>query len=169
MDADGNVLSTMEEHIIPGFLPTVDLTEKEKYIYGSSRLGAYKPGTDMYNPIYSPTLNYLDEYFGKKDYELTNHLGNVISTVSDRKRPIDGFYTYVGNGAGNYVFTGTAFGNVGPGLGNYNFVSNSSPTIIDYYMPDISSPMPVVLIPIRSVDSVEPHMGSVRARIYWRH
>jgi RHS repeat-associated protein len=139
MDADGNVLSTMEEHIIPGFLPTVDLTEKEKYIYGSSRLGAYKPGTDMYNPIYSPTLNYLDEYFGKKDYELTNHLGNVISTVSDRKRPIDGFYTYVGNGAGNYVFTGTAFGNVGPGLGNYNFVSNTSPTITDYYMPDISS------------------------------
>ncbi len=80
-----------------------DITWQEQHIYGSSRLGMYQSGQLLvkYKYKYSDTLQiYLDSVkfdrntaramrrMSQKQYELTNHLGNVLSTVLDRKTPI---------------------------------------------------------------------------------
>jgi len=69
---------------------TVRLDEFE--IYGIKRIGSLdtvmrikKPATGV-GSIDSLTTNYLE---GQKQYELDNHLGNVLATVSDKKIPID--------------------------------------------------------------------------------
>ncbi len=69
---------------------TVRLTEWD--IYGSSRIGSLDTLLRMQKPsvgvgtIDSLTINYLE---GQKQYELDNHLGNVLVTVSDKKIPVD--------------------------------------------------------------------------------
>ena len=58
-DAQGNVMATYEKN-------SSGIALEEHYLYGSSRLGLRKPS-------------------GEKNYELTNHLGNVLAVVSDTK------------------------------------------------------------------------------------
>jgi RHS repeat-associated protein len=54
---------------------------KELPIYGSSRLGVYRvQGGSLENDRNKLTL-------GRREYELGNHLGNVLATVSDVKLP----------------------------------------------------------------------------------
>ncbi|WP_290711374.1 RHS repeat-associated core domain-containing protein [Flavihumibacter sp. CACIAM 22H1] len=63
----------------------------EQHLYGSIRLGIFKPayeipaaeplGTDEYSDVNDPAANGI---FGKKFFELSNHLGNVMVSVSDR-------------------------------------------------------------------------------------
>ncbi|GAA4843336.1 RHS repeat-associated core domain-containing protein [Algivirga pacifica] len=62
-DASGNVMAIYQDD---------DL--KELPLYGSSRLGIYRPDS---------TTNVLK--VGEKYYELSNHLGNVLATVTDKK------------------------------------------------------------------------------------
>ena len=80
-DAQGNVLAIYEQTEVSGRLRDIALTEQP--IYGSARLGLRKPAA-------SPT-SVATEYFtrtvGQKQYELTDHLGNVRALVSDIKRP----------------------------------------------------------------------------------
>lgn len=70
-DAQGNVLGV--------YSPDKDLKPlKEHHIYGSSRLGIQEynnviPDTDYYRLV------------GDKRYELSNHLGNVLNVITDRK------------------------------------------------------------------------------------
>jgi len=75
-DAGGNVMSIYEKEDT--------LKQKEIDLYGSSRLGVYNVDVDVQNCSPAP-----QEIFtftrGKKLFELTNHLGNVLATVSDRK------------------------------------------------------------------------------------
>jgi len=73
-DAQGNVLGVYD--FIKQAAPIYDL--REHHIYGSSRLGlqAY----DAYN---APSN--FERIVGDKRYELTNHLGNVLSVIDDRK------------------------------------------------------------------------------------
>jgi len=52
-------------------------------IYGSNRLGSL---TQIIKPISYIKLDTASLYRGEKQYELTNHLGNVLVTISDRKR-----------------------------------------------------------------------------------
>lgn len=60
-DASGNVMATYSGQIL-----------KEQPIYGSSRLGQYKGG------------NYTaQQTLGNRNFELSNHLGNVLSTITD--------------------------------------------------------------------------------------
>ncbi|MEA3497200.1 MAG: hypothetical protein U9R42_14325, partial [Bacteroidota bacterium] len=86
---------------------------KEHHIYGSSRLGIHKsdsmfcefPLEHYYNAFYdswepvhyvavcnpycgSSSFTEHSRQRGKRFYELNNHLGNVLSTVTDRKLPI---------------------------------------------------------------------------------
>ena len=57
--------------------------------------GSYNAASNSYNisstfaPTYGASVNYYLTSFtyGKKQYEITNHLGNVLSTVSDYKLP----------------------------------------------------------------------------------
>ena len=90
-DAQGNVMS-----IYTAGDPTVnsgDLTQTEVDMYGSSRLGLTKCNIDLQTFVAPtqtsfPLLGWgtgLIFTRGNKLFELTNHLGNVLATVSDKK------------------------------------------------------------------------------------
>jgi RHS repeat-associated protein len=95
-----------------------DITWQEQHIYGSSRLGMYQSGQLLvkYKYKYSDTLQiYLDSVkfnrdtnramrkLSHKQYELSNHLGNVLSTVLDRKTPITSSGGSGGSGGGTII------------------------------------------------------------------
>ncbi len=93
-DAQGNVLAVYSQSKAdPVFW-------KEQHLYGSSRLGMWNPDTTIAaNP---PTVNgspiYDSLMIGSRSYELTNHLGNLLSVISDKKIGIENsgvvdFYT----------------------------------------------------------------------------
>ena len=81
-DAQGNTLAVYKQE-------EDKITWQEQYLYGSSRLGSFSPEVvwdpdNMIDPgddPYYESGNNLS--VGLKAYELTNHLGNVLATVSD--------------------------------------------------------------------------------------
>jgi len=54
---------------------------KEQQLYGSSRLGMWKPEINLNTTTGSSVANIS----GKKDYELSNHLGNVLAVITDNR------------------------------------------------------------------------------------
>jgi RHS repeat-associated protein len=109
-DASGNVMATYARSgaSIGGPSTYQDkLLLQEHHLYGASRLGVKRPEdiiqwTATYTICGSPTLecrtysasstatpaanfSLTGRSLGYKEFELTNHLGNVIATVSDRK------------------------------------------------------------------------------------
>jgi len=91
-DAQGNIMATYAYKTLAGHETIPQLYWSESGIYGSSRIGLYTPdliipaatGTETHT---SPDGN-LTATRGYKQYELTNHLGNVLATISDRKIPV---------------------------------------------------------------------------------
>jgi RHS repeat-associated protein len=87
-DAQGNVLGVYTR--TTAGTPTIKWAEQ--YIYGSGRLGSFHPGiawtaTSTYSgPHYATTKKLLQ---GQRRYELSNHLGNVLATINDRRIPRD--------------------------------------------------------------------------------
>ncbi|TAH41465.1 MAG: PASTA domain-containing protein [Bacteroidetes bacterium] len=79
-DAQGNILSTYE--LSPG-----SYMVKEREIYGSSRLGITKDSLELVGVDPVCSITNFNRPIGLKRYELTNHLGNVLATISDRKLP----------------------------------------------------------------------------------
>jgi RHS repeat-associated protein len=86
-DAQGNLLGTYKaetETVVP--LASLDVNLVERHIYGSSRLGMYAltQGVDggPADMQYYTTNTFTR---GRRQYELSNHLGNVLITLSDRK------------------------------------------------------------------------------------
>jgi|GEM_PF-5204515 hypothetical protein len=85
--SDANILAMYDRK-----KDTVRLTEWD--IYGNRRLGSLdtvmriypKPASHSGGTIDSSTDAYLE---GQKQYELDNHLDNVLVTVSDKKIPVD--------------------------------------------------------------------------------
>ena len=86
-DAQGNILSTYTTDGSQSDLASLNLKQNDVFMYGSSRLGSMSvkesvddgPGSMQY---------YNGQkwgYRGYKQYELANHLGNVLATISDRK------------------------------------------------------------------------------------
>ncbi|PUZ24221.1 RHS repeat-associated core domain-containing protein [Chitinophaga costaii] len=76
-DAQGNVLALYE-------YKAGVLTWKEQHLYGSKRLGMWQPNRPVGDSLLTQTRQ--DTVFtGDKQYELSNHLGNVLATVSDKK------------------------------------------------------------------------------------
>jgi len=82
-DGQGNVLS-----VYTYSSADANLKWAEQHLYGSNRLGMYEWSTTIGtsppivqndNPIYDSTL------WGSRTYELTNHLGNVLATINDKK------------------------------------------------------------------------------------
>jgi RHS repeat-associated protein len=82
-DAQGNVMSVYEQKTISTQL---HFTQIEKHIYGSSRLGMDTRTIEMLAP---PTTDTIQHVLGKRVYENSNHLGNVLAVVADYKLPID--------------------------------------------------------------------------------
>ncbi|MFN8272705.1 MAG: hypothetical protein U0U33_20765 [Chitinophagaceae bacterium] len=87
-DASGNVMSiyTSGDTANSGHL-----TQSEVHLYGSSRLGILRPNIDMTVNLSMPGVG--SKYFttfirGRKFFEITNHLGNVLVTITDKKTGI---------------------------------------------------------------------------------
>jgi RHS repeat-associated protein len=75
-DAQGNPLAT--------YTKENGTTEwSEQHLYGSSRLGLWKPGLNVTASVEEAETKWLAE--GGKRYELTNHLGNVMAVLSDKR------------------------------------------------------------------------------------
>ncbi|WP_413667267.1 RHS repeat-associated core domain-containing protein [Mucilaginibacter sp. Mucisp86] len=55
---------------------------REQHLYGSSRLGIWAPDIAGINTASANTAWYTT---GKKEYELDNHLGNVMASVTDKR------------------------------------------------------------------------------------
>ena len=84
-DAQGNVMATYTENKRPKTNP---FTLDDYHIYGSSRLGTKQENLTLVvngNPSSSSDFTYRK--LGLKRYELSNHLGNVMQVISDRKLP----------------------------------------------------------------------------------
>ena len=79
-DAQGNVMSVYDKKPV-GI--TMSYKLNEQHIYGSSRIGMVSPNFEMIGAIAIPDTT--KSYLGHKQYELSNHLGNVISVISDKK------------------------------------------------------------------------------------
>jgi len=73
-DAQGNTMGVYTRH-------NDSVSWREQYIFGSSRLGLYRADTLVNKGLL--TISKL--YEGKRNYELTNHLGNVMAVINDRK------------------------------------------------------------------------------------
>ncbi len=77
---------------------TITFTVEEKMIYGSTRLGVLNDSLPMLgsqNSTYTQSL--WSHVIGKRTYELSNHLGNVLSVISDKPIPHDN-----GSGTADY-------------------------------------------------------------------
>ncbi len=69
---------------------------KEHHIYGSSRLGIEDGNLTLLSNVMSTSddaNNTFENEIGDKSYELSNHLGNVLSVISDRKIIKNGIFT----------------------------------------------------------------------------
>ena len=66
-------------------LDTIKWTEQ--HLYGSSRLGIWEPNQRLTPSVDTTKKWQIRE--GQKRYELTNHLGNVLVTVNDRRKGTD--------------------------------------------------------------------------------
>ena len=76
-DVNGNVLAVYESKV-----GEPNLKWTEQHLYGSSRLGIWRPNM-MIATGNSSEAAWLAK--GNKTYELTNHLGNVLATISDKR------------------------------------------------------------------------------------
>ncbi len=91
-DAQGNIMSTYENKNIPppsGIgTPAMSYVLQEQHIYGSSRIGMNTPEKQLIssNIISNVTHNH---FLGQKQFELGNHLGNILSVISNKKIPLD--------------------------------------------------------------------------------
>ncbi len=81
-DADGNVMGIYQKNNSEG------IKWEEQHLYGSSRLGIWKWG-DLSPSVPPVVVNNTPVYdslmYGVRKYELTNHLGNVLGTINDKK------------------------------------------------------------------------------------
>lgn len=84
LDAQGNTIATYDHKYEN---QTVGFVLEERYIYGSSRLGAYEEKVDMLNTATqsNPTI----VYNANRVFESSNHLGNVLVTFRDILNPIE--------------------------------------------------------------------------------
>ena len=81
LDAQGNQMS-MYEHIVSDAGVVYNLAERN--IYGSSRLGTTRDTINMFLPNTLPSYGVV----GNRNYELSNHLGNVLAVINDVIYPL---------------------------------------------------------------------------------
>jgi len=87
-DAQGNLLSTYKAvDLTSKDLQQYNLTLAEQYVYGINRLGFLNVSANAELGAISQggIKNWMT---GQKQFELSNHLGNVVATVQDKKRPV---------------------------------------------------------------------------------
>ena len=113
-DAQGNTLSVYDNKLS-------QTNWREQHLYGTSRLGMWQPNFNIAHD--SASIKWA--LSGLKAYELTNHLGNVVMTISDARTSHTGYFTANVETAQDYY----AFGALMPGrtftsTGNYRYGFN---------------------------------------------
>jgi RHS repeat-associated protein len=89
-DASGNVMANYE-FILGESLSGSSLKITERPMYGSSRLGMDVTTVEFIGLMDFEYSDETNRELGHKQYELSNHLGNVLSVVADLKLPeVDG-------------------------------------------------------------------------------
>lgn len=131
-DPQGNVLAVYDYNAPTGSGGQGGtLTWAEQHLFGSERLGLWAPGITVTTSWQSPQPGSGVYIEGERTYELSNHLGNVLATISDKKIAVD----QDGNGINDYfkaeLLSATdyfSFGMQMPGrkwsLGNYRYGFN---------------------------------------------
>jgi RHS repeat-associated protein len=85
-DAQGNVMSVYTQKDSAA-ISTAYFKQTEKHVYGSSRLGIDQTSTELLGATFdTDTFNHS---LGNRSYELSNHLGNVLTTLSDKRMAVD--------------------------------------------------------------------------------
>jgi RHS repeat-associated protein len=87
-DASGNIMSTyFAKGAKTGLITSANnsLLLTEQNMYGSSRLGVLNRNISVIPAFTNPTISNFIR--GNKFFELSNHLGNVLVTISDKKVP----------------------------------------------------------------------------------
>ncbi|SFW87305.1 hypothetical protein [Chitinophaga sancti] len=90
-DGSGHVLSIYSKR--DSAVNNGDLSQTEIHLYGDTRLGIHHVDLDVQVPASLPTVNMtglgngisIDFIRGRKAFELSNHLDNILASVSDRK------------------------------------------------------------------------------------
>ena len=82
-DAQGNVMAIYEYTVVDSTQQN-NYTLTERNIYGSNRLGNNHEPIEMIAAPPVDTSKYT-HHVGYRQYELSNHLGNVMAVISDRK------------------------------------------------------------------------------------
>ena len=85
-DASGNVMATYNSTGSNSNLSSYTLNLTEQHMYGSARLGIVNRNVSVKAAFTNPSI--VNFTRGNKFFELSNHLGNVLVTVSDKKIPI---------------------------------------------------------------------------------
>jgi RHS repeat-associated protein len=85
-DAQGNVMSVYKLGI-DTVLSSLSYAQKERHIYGSSMLGMDTDSLELISPVVGDTTLY-SYLVGNKRYQMSNHLGNVLAVISDKKLPV---------------------------------------------------------------------------------
>ena len=78
------------ERVVDTTQQSLTFEQAEKHIYGSSRLGVMNvkvPLLGTQNNTYNQ--KYWSHAIGERTYEISNHLGNVLSVISDKPIPVD--------------------------------------------------------------------------------
>lgn len=83
LDTKGSVLSVYEKKVVG---TTMSYKQNEEHLYGNGRIGMIRPNIEMIGATLPPDTN--KSYLGHKFYELYNHLGSVLTTITDKKIPI---------------------------------------------------------------------------------
>lgn len=99
-DAQGNTLGIYDNK-------SNTINWREQHLYGSSRLGMWNPDVN----VNTSNAAAVWDTIGKKRYELTNHLGNVIATITDKRVLNGSAYEADVVGANDYY----SFGSLMPG------------------------------------------------------
>jgi RHS repeat-associated protein len=165
-DASGQVMAVYKQTFsdVSAGIYKVHVNVQEHDVYGSGRVGIrlgdeeeeYElqftgtkattgPDAGKFNSItyglpFSPTpkTHYTRE-LGNKQYEIANHLGNVLVTVSDKRQAVDPYaYTLTGNGS-DYTYNPRQYAyEYTPGTGLYTQTAGSD-GLADWYTPDVLS------------------------------
>lgn len=92
-DASGNVMGTYKNKKEG---QTNDLYLQEQNLFGSSRVGVEERDLNLSTPSTTTPGEYASEV-GDKQFELSNHLDNVLTTISDIRIPNEGTGGMVGS------------------------------------------------------------------------
>jgi RHS repeat-associated protein len=85
-DASGNVMATYEREAT-GQTPPSSFRVAERHLYGSARLGIDTTQYEFIATTYTASPE-AERSLGHKHYEISNHLGNVLSVITDQKLPV---------------------------------------------------------------------------------